>query len=49
MSEVVDENEQQDEQEPARGPTVTVPTLEGPVTAPAEAASHWDLRIWGRA
>lgn len=43
-----EEEQQQEEQEPPAGPVVTVPTLEGPVTAPAEAASHWDLRIWGR-
>ncbi|MEU2288053.1 hypothetical protein ABZ614_40135 [Streptomyces sp. NPDC013178] len=45
MSDVVDEEEQEEQ---PRGPVVTVPTLNGPVTAPAEAASHWDLRIWGR-
>lgn len=45
----MDEDEQQQEDEQVSGPVVTVPTLEGPVSAPAEAASHWDVRIWGRA
>ncbi|WP_167533941.1 hypothetical protein [Streptomyces marokkonensis] len=49
MSKVVDGEEPQDEQEPATGPVTTVPTVEGPVQAPADAASHWDARIWGRA
>ncbi|WP_316740449.1 hypothetical protein [Streptomyces sp. MK7] len=43
MSETVDEEVQQ---EPTQGPVVTVPTLDGPVTAPAEVASQWDLRDW---
>jgi hypothetical protein len=46
---VVAEDEQQQEEGQGGGPVVTVPTLDGPVTAPAEAASHWDLRIWGQA
>ncbi|MFE1430373.1 hypothetical protein ACFW6C_33115 [Streptomyces fungicidicus] len=37
-------DEQQDEQ--PRGPVVRVPSRVGPVEAPAEAASHWDERIW---
>ncbi|GAA2441487.1 hypothetical protein [Streptomyces glaucus] len=44
----MDEEEQRQDEQPAGGPVVTVPTLEGPVSAPAEAASHWDVRIWGR-
>lgn len=45
----MNEDEEQQDEQPAGGPVVTVPALDGPVTAPAEAASHWDERIWGRA
>jgi hypothetical protein len=42
-------DEQQGEVQESGGPVVTVPTWEGPVSVLAEAASHWDLRIWGPA
>ena len=47
MSEVVDGEEQQDEQQPYN-PVVRVPSKEGPVTAPLDVATQWDERIWGR-
>ncbi len=43
----MDDDEKQDEA-PAEGPAVTVPTPDGPVTAPVEAAMHWDRRVWRR-
>lgn len=45
-----------EEPPPAKLPRATVPTVlgpygrdEDPITAPLDAASHWDERIWRRA
>ncbi|MEU6768623.1 hypothetical protein ABZ916_39700 [Streptomyces sp. NPDC046853] len=53
MGHVMEQGEQGAEQSPApHNPTIAVPadglTVDEPFEAPADVATQWDFRIWGR-